>query len=203
MHVAMSAGSLLLAVASRGTMSADNGNRIGSNRIGGGGARPNNRKVPVPAASSASSSPQHQQRRRRRERGDGGASAVETNAKASHVVRRLSSRLAANRRKRGVLGSGGAARAALSTTESPDERSTTGDAELATLELLHGQIQAPQSPILSPEASTDYVGPAGIVNEFRDSAGNEFNVVLSNEDAPEVRKQKWRLRLNVLPSRGE
>lgn len=183
MHVATSAGSPSLAVVSRGKLGVDNGNGNGSNRTGGVVARPIKRKVIVPSSGSLSSSEQQQQRW---ERGDGGVSAVEANAKSTHVVHRRSSRLAANRRKRSVLGSGGAPRAALSTTES-DERATTGDAELATLELLHGQIQAPQSPILSPEASTDYIGPAGIVNEFRDSAGNEFNVVLSNEDAPEVR----------------
>ena len=115
-------------------------------------------------------------------------------AAATHVVRRLSSRIATDRRRRAR--GGGVATAALSTRES-DDRSTssssspprTGNAELATLELLHDQIQAPQSPILSPEASTDYIGPSGLVNEFRDSAGNEFNVVLSNEDAPEVRTE--------------
>lgn len=197
MHVATSAGSLSLAVVSRGKVGVDNGNGNCSNRTGGVAARPSKRKVVAPSAPSLSSS--GQQRQRRWERGDGGVSAAEANAKATHVARRRSSRLAADRRKRSVLGSGGAPRAAPCATES-DERATAGDAELATLALLHGQIQAPQSPILSPEASGDYDGPAGLVSEFIDSAGNEFNVVLSNEDAPEVRAAEAATSFERAPS---
>lgn len=90
-----------------------------------------------------------------------------------------------------AAGSGEDLETALNRSFSGTSEKSTGDAELATLELLHGLILRPNpsAPNVTVSYSMDDVlgGDGEMVNEFQDSGGNEFTVVLTNVDAPQVR----------------